>query len=164
MKKLIIALVLFWSVVPLVSAQENTIKAEAYFGDLRARHIGPALMSGRINDLEAHPTNPRIIYAGTAGGGPVGTGAAGVGSAGGSVSNGGGVSGGVPGGRLLRFSLPSRSPGVGDGDVPGGGPDGSCGTDDSPCGWSCSPAPAPGENMGLMGTDAYCAPGIVSDE
>lgn len=69
MKKLIIALVLFWSVVPLVSAQENTIKAEAYFGDLRARHIGPALMSGRINDMEAHPTNPRIIYAGTAGGG-----------------------------------------------------------------------------------------------
>ena len=36
---------------------------------MRARHIGPALMSGRINDLENHPTNPRIIYAGTAGGG-----------------------------------------------------------------------------------------------
>ena len=26
-------------------------------------------MSGRINDMETHPTNPRIIYAGTAGGG-----------------------------------------------------------------------------------------------
>ena len=26
-------------------------------------------MSGRINDLENHPSNPRIIYAGTAGGG-----------------------------------------------------------------------------------------------
>ena len=36
---------------------------------MRARHIGPALMSGRINDLEKHPTNSRIIYAGTAGGG-----------------------------------------------------------------------------------------------
>ena len=26
-------------------------------------------MSGRINDLELHPNNPRIIYAGAAGGG-----------------------------------------------------------------------------------------------
>ena len=48
---------------------EKPLKAGDYFGDLRARHIGPALMSGRINDMEAHPTNPRIIYAGTAGGG-----------------------------------------------------------------------------------------------
>ncbi len=39
------------------------------FGDLTARHIGPALMSGRINDMEVHPTNSRVIYAGTAGGG-----------------------------------------------------------------------------------------------
>ena len=52
------------------NAQEvKPINIETYFGDLTARHIGPALMSGRINDLEAHPTNPRIIYAGTAGGG-----------------------------------------------------------------------------------------------
>ena len=39
------------------------------FGDLEARQIGPALMSGRIGDLEMHPTNSRIIYAGAAGGG-----------------------------------------------------------------------------------------------
>lgn len=39
------------------------------FGELSARPIGPALMSGRINDMEVHPTNPRIIYTGTAGGG-----------------------------------------------------------------------------------------------
>lgn len=39
------------------------------FGDMKARHIGPALMSGRIIDLENHPTNNRIMYAGTAGGG-----------------------------------------------------------------------------------------------
>lgn len=52
-------------------AQDNnsTIPIGNYFGDLRARHIGPALMSGRINDMETHPTNPRIIYAGSAGGG-----------------------------------------------------------------------------------------------
>jgi len=47
----------------------NTIDAKDLFGDLRARHIGPALMSGRINDLETHPKNSRIIYAGAAGGG-----------------------------------------------------------------------------------------------
>ena len=45
------------------------IDGKALFGDLTARHIGPALMSGRINDMEAHPTNSRIVYAGTAGGG-----------------------------------------------------------------------------------------------
>ena len=47
----------------------DDISGKALFGDLNARHIGPALMSGRINDMEAHPTNSRIIYAGTAGGG-----------------------------------------------------------------------------------------------
>lgn len=47
-------------------AQNNN---KIVFGDLKARHIGPALMSGRIIDLENHPTNNRIIYAGTAGGG-----------------------------------------------------------------------------------------------
>lgn len=47
----------------------ETIDGKALFGDMSARHIGPALMSGRINDMENHPTNSRIIYAGTAGGG-----------------------------------------------------------------------------------------------
>jgi photosystem II stability/assembly factor-like uncharacterized protein len=51
-------------------AQSNSTKeGKALFGDLTARHIGPALMSGRINDLELHPTNDRIIYLGAAGGG-----------------------------------------------------------------------------------------------
>ena len=45
------------------------IKGKELFGDLKARHIGPALMSGRIIDMEVHPTNSRLIYAGTAGGG-----------------------------------------------------------------------------------------------
>lgn len=47
----------------------EVINANDLFGDLSVRHIGPALMSGRINDMETHPTNPRIIYTGTAGGG-----------------------------------------------------------------------------------------------
>jgi photosystem II stability/assembly factor-like uncharacterized protein len=49
--------------------QDAVAKGKELFGDLRARHIGPALMSGRITDLELHPTNDRIIVAGTAGGG-----------------------------------------------------------------------------------------------
>jgi photosystem II stability/assembly factor-like uncharacterized protein len=71
MKKLLLTLV--WSVllIPSLSHAQtsDTLSAKNLFGDLRARHIGPALMSGRINDMETHPTNPRIIYAGTAGGG-----------------------------------------------------------------------------------------------
>ncbi|MBT8255150.1 MAG: hypothetical protein KJO23_01290, partial [Bacteroidia bacterium] len=51
------------------SAQEISLKGKELFGDMTARHIGPALMSGRINDLEMHPTNSRILYAGSAGGG-----------------------------------------------------------------------------------------------
>lgn len=52
-------------------AQEEAIQltGDDLYGSLRARHIGPALMSGRITDLESHPTNSQIIYAGTAGGG-----------------------------------------------------------------------------------------------
>ncbi|MRX28556.1 hypothetical protein GJS41_10395 [Kangiella sp. HZ709] len=45
------------------------LKGKSLFGDLKARQIGPALMSGRIIDLENHPTNDRVFYAGTAGGG-----------------------------------------------------------------------------------------------
>ncbi|MBL6449177.1 hypothetical protein JMN32_22890 [Fulvivirga sp. 29W222] len=53
-----------------VSAQEEIkLKGKELFGDLQARQIGPALMSGRINDLEGHPKNNRVIYAGAAGGG-----------------------------------------------------------------------------------------------
>ncbi len=70
MKKLsLLFLGLILTSINIQAQDENTIKLDELFGDLRARHIGPALMSGRINDLEAHPTNARIIYAGTAGGG-----------------------------------------------------------------------------------------------
>jgi photosystem II stability/assembly factor-like uncharacterized protein len=45
------------------------LKGDEMFGSLRARHIGPALMSGRVSDLEGHPTDSKILYVGTAGGG-----------------------------------------------------------------------------------------------
>lgn len=51
------------------AAQEESLKGNELFGDMTARQIGPALMSGRINDIEMHPTNPRVMYIGAAGGG-----------------------------------------------------------------------------------------------
>ncbi|MEQ9423334.1 MAG: hypothetical protein RJQ09_02870 [Cyclobacteriaceae bacterium] len=52
-----------------IQAQDIQLNGKELFGDLEARHIGPALMSGRIIDIEGHPTNDRIIYIGAAGGG-----------------------------------------------------------------------------------------------
>ena len=71
MKKIVFTLLCGILMLPtFTNAQtSDTLSAKNLFGDLRARHIGPALMSGRINDMEVHPTNPRIIYTGTAGGG-----------------------------------------------------------------------------------------------
>lgn len=74
MKQLIIlftTLSLFLSLQTELSSQteEITLSGKELFGDMSARQIGPALMSGRISDLEGHPSNNRIVYAGTAGGG-----------------------------------------------------------------------------------------------
>ena len=66
-KHIVIALFLGLSIY--LSGQENAIDLAAYLGDLSARQIGPALMSGRVIDLEAHPSNSRIFYVGSAGGG-----------------------------------------------------------------------------------------------
>lgn len=55
--------------VTAYAQDEIVLKGKQLFGDLKARHIGPALMSGRVIDLEGHPTNDRIIYVGSAGGG-----------------------------------------------------------------------------------------------
>ena len=73
MKNLTIFLttLLFISLQTKVSSQtaEVILSGKELFGDMSARQIGPALMSGRISDLEGHPDNNRIVYAGTAGGG-----------------------------------------------------------------------------------------------
>lgn len=50
-------------------AAEPVLKGNALFGDMKARQIGPAVMSGRIIDLEADPSNSRVLYVGAAGGG-----------------------------------------------------------------------------------------------
>ena len=60
------------ALLPFSSGAQNSssINLKNLFGDLRARQIGPALMSGRINDYgESTQQTIRIIYAGTAGGG-----------------------------------------------------------------------------------------------
>jgi photosystem II stability/assembly factor-like uncharacterized protein len=49
-------------------AQQN-LSPETIFGDLRARHIGPAVMSGRISTLDGVNRKPEIMYIGAAGGG-----------------------------------------------------------------------------------------------
>jgi len=68
--KQLITFIFTLALLPLsVSSQEITLKGKELFGDMKARHIGPALMSGRINDMENHPNNARILYAGAAGGG-----------------------------------------------------------------------------------------------
>lgn len=71
MKKILFSILAVALAMPFtgISQDEISLKGKQLFGDMKARHIGPALMSGRINDLESHPTNPRILYAGTAGGG-----------------------------------------------------------------------------------------------
>ncbi len=47
----------------------DKLNGDALFGDIKARHLGPALMSGRVSDIEGHPTDSKTIFIGTAGGG-----------------------------------------------------------------------------------------------
>ena len=62
--------ILMLSVSFVSNAQEVIpLKGKQLFGDMKARHIGPALMSGRVSDIEGHPKNSKIVYIGTAGGG-----------------------------------------------------------------------------------------------
>lgn len=64
---------LLFSIISLsvfsANAQEITLKGKELFGDLEARQIGPAIMSGRVSDLAMHPKNNQIIFLGAAGGG-----------------------------------------------------------------------------------------------
>ena len=50
-------------------SQRETIVSSSTFGEIRARHIGPATMSGRISAIDAVQDDPRIIWIGSASGG-----------------------------------------------------------------------------------------------
>jgi photosystem II stability/assembly factor-like uncharacterized protein len=69
MKRLLTAFIITSCLIEISLAQDAVTRGKELFGDMKARHIGPAIMSGRITDLELHPGNDRIVYAGTAGGG-----------------------------------------------------------------------------------------------
>ena len=71
MKKwLVLFFILFlWSGFGLSKAEEPVRVGPHIFGELRARSIGPATMSGRIAALDALIDNPNIFYVGAAAGG-----------------------------------------------------------------------------------------------
>ena len=52
-----------------VLGQQKKLSGKALFGQVRARHIGPAVMSGRISSLAVVESDPTILYVGAAGGG-----------------------------------------------------------------------------------------------
>jgi photosystem II stability/assembly factor-like uncharacterized protein len=69
MKKTLSFLSLSCALFSLQAQESVVLQGKELFGDLKARQIGPALMSGRVSDIEGHPSNSRVIYIGTAGGG-----------------------------------------------------------------------------------------------
>ncbi|UCH97784.1 MAG: hypothetical protein JSV88_13285, partial [Candidatus Aminicenantes bacterium] len=73
LKKIILCLaimVLSIGMLDLAAAPANRVEIDsAIFGDIKARNIGPAVMSGRITDIQCVENNPDIIYIGTASGG-----------------------------------------------------------------------------------------------
>jgi len=69
MKKIVLLIVASVTYIITLAQEPIVLSGDQLYGSLKARQIGPAIMSGRISDLEGHPTNPRVIYVGTAGGG-----------------------------------------------------------------------------------------------
>lgn len=69
MKNLALSFLMLGAAIVSNAQQAIPLKGKELFGDMKARHIGPALMSGRVSDIEGHPTNSKVIYIGTAGGG-----------------------------------------------------------------------------------------------
>ncbi len=52
-----------------VLAQDKIKVSSATFGAIDARHIGPAVMSGRITSIDALDSDPRVVWIGSASGG-----------------------------------------------------------------------------------------------
>lgn len=57
------------SLTSLFAQNEEIELTSSMFGELECRHIGPAVMSGRISAIDAVNGDPRILYLGSAGGG-----------------------------------------------------------------------------------------------
>ena len=59
---------------PVKAPAPQVSLSSAALGKMEARHIGPAVMGGRITAIDGFNNDPRILYVGTAGGlgyGPV---------------------------------------------------------------------------------------------
>ena len=67
MKKILLFLAVCSLSPSIIPAQ--SISGEALFGSLRARQIGPAVMSGRTSTLAIVEDQPEVMYVGSAGGG-----------------------------------------------------------------------------------------------
>jgi hypothetical protein len=59
---------LFCLSVSVFTFAQNQLDAKL-FGDIRARHIGPSVMSGRVSCLDGVNKKQGILFVGTAGGG-----------------------------------------------------------------------------------------------
>ncbi|MBK9736073.1 MAG: hypothetical protein IPO92_14385 [Saprospiraceae bacterium] len=64
---LFLAIVNFYG--DLAAQKAIPLKSDEIFGSIRARQIGPAVMSGRVTDIEGHPKDSKILYVAAAGGG-----------------------------------------------------------------------------------------------
>lgn len=69
MKKIPYFLIAFFILPGLFAQTEEGLEVAGLFGDMSARHIGPALMSGRVTDVTGHPSKSDLFYVGAAGGG-----------------------------------------------------------------------------------------------
>ncbi|MFZ1750126.1 MAG: hypothetical protein WAU01_08045, partial [Saprospiraceae bacterium] len=69
MKYFILLIISALCVIDSTSQKPIPLNSDEIFGAVRARQIGPAVMSGRVTDLEAHPTDSKILYVAAAGGG-----------------------------------------------------------------------------------------------
>ena len=70
MKKILtVFLLLLFFVIQLNAGSKKTKLRPSFFGELEARQIGPAIMSGRISTIDAFAKNPLLVYVGAASGG-----------------------------------------------------------------------------------------------
>ena len=70
MERRLISFILSFLVFSMTSvSQQKPPLSKHTFGEIKARHIGPAVMSGRIAALDAVDADPRIVYVGAATGG-----------------------------------------------------------------------------------------------
>ncbi len=67
-KKFVLSILLIVPLSALIAQSTAGIDANT-FGEIKARHVGPATMSGRIAALDASNLDPRLLYVGAASGG-----------------------------------------------------------------------------------------------